>query len=391
METRDSPAGAGRRTIQVQDKGVHMRAALSRGDGAPIQIDEITLDPPQWGEVVVRIEASAVCRTDQLFMDDPVSPDRRFVPGHSACGTVVEIGPGVTKTKVGDRIVVAGSMECGKCYPCTHGSPSQCDRLWAEVGAPPVVGRTASGVAVAGFGGAGTFAEYMKYREHCYAVVDSPLDPTQLALLGCGGISGVGAVWEVGGVQPGDSVAVIGCGHLGLWMIQAAKAAGASAIIAVDPIAERREFALRIGATVATGPSDAESTIRSVTGGRGADLALEATGEPGGLEQAFLASRNGGTVVATSMVAPLDSATSSLPTNVVSLFGRVIKGSQSGGGFLDRDIQRIADAIDAGTLDVDVMISRVFPLSEAGEAMQAAVRRELITGVIDMRLEDPRS
>ena len=206
-----------------------MRAALARGEGAPIEIEEISLDPPGWGEVTVKIEASAVCRTDQLFMDGPVTPDRRFVPGHSASGVVVDVGPGVTKTKVGDRIVVAGTMECHKCYACLHGNPSQCERLWAEVADPPVVGHTADGLDVVGFGAAGTFAEYMTYREYCYAVVDSTLNPVQLAVLGCGGISGVGAVWEVGGVQPGDSVVVVGCGHLGLWMIQAAKAAGASA------------------------------------------------------------------------------------------------------------------------------------------------------------------
>lgn len=363
-----------------------MRAALARGEGAPIEIEEITLDPPGWGEVTVRIEASAVCRTDQLFIDNPVSSDRRFVPGHSACGTVIEVGPGVMKTKVGDRIVVAGTMECGKCYPCLHGSPSQCERLWVEVATPPAVGRTAAGHVVAGFGGAGTFAEYMKYREHCYAVVDSSLDAVQLAVLGCGGISGVGAVWEVGRVQPGESVVVVGCGHLGLWMIQAAKAAGAGPIIAVDPLPDRRDFALKVGASAAVAPEDARTTVDALTAERGADLALEATGEPGGIEQAFTLSRNGGTVVATSMVAPLDTATTTLPANTVSLFGRVIKGSQSGGGFLDRDIQRIADAIESGTLDVDVMISRVFPLEDAGAAMRAAVERDLITGVIDMRL-----
>jgi Zn-dependent alcohol dehydrogenase len=226
----------------------------------------------------------------------------------------------------------------------------------------------------------------MKYREHCYAVVDSSLDAVQLAVLGCGGISGVGAVWEVGRVQPGESVVVVGCGHLGLWMIQAAKAAGAGPIIAVDPLPDRRDFALKVGATAAVAPEDARTMVDTLTAERGADLALEATGEPGGIEQAFTLSRNGGTVVATSMVAPLDTATTTLPANTVSLFGRVIKGSQSGGGFLDRDIQRIADAIESGTLDVDVMISRVFPLEEAGAAMRAAVERDLITGVIDMRL-----
>jgi threonine dehydrogenase-like Zn-dependent dehydrogenase len=122
------------------------------------------------------------------------------------------------------------------------------------------------------------------------------------------------------------------------------------------------------------------------TDGRGVDLALEATGEPGGIEAAFELSRHGGTVVATSMVAPLDSAITTLPANSVSMFGRVIKGSQSGGGFLDRDVQRVADAIEAGRLDVDSMISQVFPLEDAGVAMRAAVERALITGVIDLRL-----
>lgn len=364
-----------------------MRAAVARGSGAPIEIEEVELDPPHWGEVVVRVEVTAVCRTDQLFMDDPVSPDRRLIPGHSACGIVEQVGPGVTKTQVGDRVVVAGTMECGKCYPCQHGSPSQCERLWIEVPTPPVVGRTSSGVAVAGFGGAGTFAEYMKYREHCFAVVDSTLDARQLALLGCGGLSGVGAVWEVGRLKAGDSVAVVGCGHLGLWMIQAAKAAGASRIIAVDPLQERRAFATMVGATDVVAPEDADEVVKGVTAGRGADLALEAT-EAGGDEQAFALCRNGGTVVATSMVAPLDSAMSHFPTNAVSMFGRVIVGSQSGGGFLNRDVQRVASAIEAGLLDVDIMLSRAYTLDEAGEAMRAAVNRELITGVIDMRGAD---
>lgn len=361
-----------------------MRAALSRRAGEPLTIEPITLDEPGDGRVTVRIEASAVCMTDGLILGDSPDAPRPCIPGHSASGIVEAVGPNVVKTKVGDRVVIAGSMECGLCYPCTHGSPSQCDWLWRDTFAPPAVGRTGDGERVVGIGGVGTFAEYSSFAERNFAVVPSGLPAEQLALLGCGGISGVGAVLEVGRVRAGDHVLVLGCGHLGLWMIQAARLAGAAQIIAVEPIAERRGLAGRLGATAVVDPAAEEpkAVVDRLTANRGVDVSLEATGEAGGVETAFSLTRNGGVVVATSMVAPIGTSTITLPLVPAAVFGKQLRGSQSGGGHLNRDLPRIADLIERGLLDAAALVSRTFPLTEAGAAMEAAAARRLLTGVL---------
>jgi Zn-dependent alcohol dehydrogenase len=362
-----------------------MRTAISRQDGQ-IAVEDITLVDPGPGQVVVRLDASAICTTDTVSVDGFSPSVRPFVPGHSATGIVEEVGPGVTKARVGDRIILAGTMECGVCYQCQRGTPSQCDRLWETVfSAPQIVGHADSdGAEIVADAGAGAFAERMVYNERCFAVVESNLPVEQLALLGCGGLSGIGSVVEIARVQPGDSVAVLGCGHLGVWMIQAARAAGAERIFAIDPLARRREFAGTLGATdlVDPGNGDPEEQIRERTHGRGADVALEATGSAEGLAQVFGLARNGGIVVPTSVAVPIMTSTVTLPAAPYALFGKQIRSSQSGGGFLRRDIPRFARMIESGRLNAEAMVSRVFALDEVADAFQAARDRQVMTGVL---------
>lgn len=361
-----------------------MRAALSHEPGQPLNIEDITLDDPGEGKVTVRLEASAVCSTDQLTLAGERQKPVSIVPGHSATGLVEAVGPNTVKARVGDRVVVAGSMECGSCYSCLAASPSQCEKLWQDTFNPPTIGKTDEGRPIVGSGGVGAFSEYLTYHERNFAVVESDLDPTQLALLGCGGISGVGAVIEVGEVQPGDDVLILGCGHLGLWMIQAARMVGAANIIAVEPLQERRKTAEALGATLVIDPrsEDVGTQVYAQTQNRGVDVALEATGQPGSVEEAFALTRNGGVIVATSMVSPLGSSTITLPSVPLSLFGKQVRGSQSGGGFLNRDLPRIARLIERGKLDATALLSTTFPLSRVNHAMQAAADQTLITGVI---------
>ncbi|TJY66110.1 zinc-binding alcohol dehydrogenase [Arthrobacter sp. CAU 1506] len=361
-----------------------MRAALSLEPQQPLVVEDITLSDPGEGQVIVRLDASAVCSTDKLTLAGDRAAPIAVVPGHSATGVVEAVGHNTVKAQVGDRVVIAGSMECGSCYSCRQGTPSQCEKLWQDTFNPPHVGTTSHGLPLVGVGGVGTFSEYMTYYERNFAVVSSDLEPEHLALLGCGAISGVGAVIEVGQVKPGDDVLVLGCGHLGLWMIQAARMAGAANIIAVEPLPARRELAGTLGATTVIDPrnDDTAALVLAKTMGRGVDVALEATGAQGSVEDAFSLTRNGGIIVATSMVAPLQSSTVSLPSVPLSLFGKQVRGSQSGGGFLNRDLPRIARLIERGKLDVAAMLSTTFTLDQADEAMQAAADRSLITGVV---------
>lgn len=361
-----------------------MRAVLSRHPQKELSVEGVTIDEPGEGQVVVRLDASAVCSTDLLTLAMDRESEAALIPGHSGTGIVEAVGAKITKTRVGDRVVIAGTMECGGCYPCLRGNPSQCEKLWQDTFAPPVIGSTTDGRSVAGVGGVGTMSEYMTYFERNFAVVDSDLPAEQLALLGCGGISGVGAVVEVGKVQVGDDVLILGCGQLGLWMVQAARMAGAANILAVDGRSERRNLAGILGATTVIDPAseDVASVAFSRTQGRGVDVALEATGAQGSVEEAFALTRNGGVVVATSMVAPLDSSTVTLPSVPVSIFGKQLRGSQSGGGHVNRDLPRLAKLIEAGRLDAATMVSRTFSLDEVNDAMRAAGDKTVITGVV---------
>ena len=199
-------------------------------------------------------------------------------------GVVEQAGARVERVQVGQRVIVPATPECGRCYFCVRHRSDQCVRL---VGAPPrFVATRADGTEVRASGTA-TYAEQIKIPEIFAFGVESDLPDEQLALMGCGVVSGLGAVMRVAEVQPGSSVAVVGCGHLGLWMIQGARVAGAAQIIAVEPLAERRALAAELGATDLVDPGEADpiEQVRALTGGRGADYALEAAGRIEAMER----------------------------------------------------------------------------------------------------------
>ncbi len=359
-----------------------MKAAVHQGIGEPLKIEELDVRGPGPGEILVEMRAAAVCVTDVLATKGVTLVPTPFVSGHSGTGIVREIGPGVTRFSPGQRIATAGSCECGICYPCVQGTPSACDEIAGGMLTPRVIGYRDGGEAVYADGGVGVFAEHTVLREHCAVAFDADIDDDHAALLGCGVIGGLGAVLNVGRVPRGSTVAIVGCGHLGLWMVQAAVLAGAGTIIAVEHNASRRAVAAELGATHLVDPAAGDSTeqVRDLSGGRGADVALEAGGTVDGIEQAFSMTRGGGVTVTTSMAYPSDQVR--FGALDVGVAAKTIVSSQSGGGFLRRDIPLYARLLERGDISASKLVSQRFGLADINAAFAAADAQHVLSGVI---------
>lgn len=359
-----------------------MKAALHVGVDSSLLIEEVTLREPGPGEVVVEMNAVAVCVTDVLATEGLTLVPPPFITGHAGTGIVRAVGPGVTRTRTGDRIATAGSAECNLCYPCLQGTPSSCDEIFGGMVPPREVGVRSDGNAVYVDGGVGALAEFMVLRESGIVTIDADISIEQASVLGCGVISGLGAVFNVAGVQRGWSVAIVGCGHLGLWMVQAARVAGARTIIAIEWDPARRSLAADLGATHLVDPADGDPVqqVKELTGGRGVDAALEAGGTTLAAEQAFAMARGGGVVVPTSMAQPTDSIT--LNALDFGVGAKRISSSQTGGGHLKRDIPLYAAMLENGTIDSTHIISKTFTLDDVNAAFSAARNKEVITGVV---------
>ena len=359
-----------------------MRAAILEAIGEPLAIEEVELREPGPREVVVAIGAVDVCITDALSTRGHVAATPPTIPGHAAAGVVEEVGTHVERLRVGDRVVVAGTPECGDCFWCVRDQPDQCVEMLGGIFPPRVVARRADGAEVHADGGVGAFAERMVVRDIGVVAVDSELSDEHLSLLGCGVTAGVGAVVNLAEVQPGSSVAVVGTGALGLWMVQGARVAGAATIIAVEPRAVRRQLARAVGATHAVDPADGDPVeqVKELTGGRGADSVLEAAGPPEAMAQALAMTRPAGTMVPSGWETL--SSTVTLPAVDFAISGKRIHSCQYGGAHIRRDIPRFAAMMAAGLLDPAPLVGRRFALDEADEALAAALQREIVTGVI---------
>ena len=221
-----------------------MRAALLAELRAPFVVEEVDLLDPTPGRVVVRTGATPFCSTDCINQRGELGKVPPTILGHASIGVVEAIGADVTHVEVGDRVLVPGTPECGHCFYCAEGRPDQCSELFDAKAYFHVAFRQ-DGAPVSAAGNVGGYAEMMNVTANQAFPLHSDLPDDVLSLLGCGITSGVGAVFNVAEVKPGRSVAILGCGHLGLWMIQGARLAGAGRIIAVEPIAWRREMATR--------------------------------------------------------------------------------------------------------------------------------------------------
>jgi len=358
-----------------------MKAAVLEQFGQPFVVEEVDLVEPGERDIVVRMDAAAYCMTDGLSLDGVFGKKPPTILGHSAVGVVERVGAGVTRMAVGDRVVMAGTPECGICRACVRGRPDQCHELRTNVQTPAVIGRNPAGVGVT-LNGVGAYAEKMLVPEFWALPTRSRLDDHALAMMGCGITTGLGAVFRTAQVAPGAAVAVQGCGQLGLWMVQGARIAGASRIIAIDPIAERRELALRLGATDAIDPSaeDPVAAVRALTEGLGADVTLEASADVAAIQTALEMTDTIGVLVLT--VAQDIRARIDLPSVEFALRGRDIRSCQNGRAHYRDDVPRYEGMLESGVLEWEPLVGAVLPLDQIGDAYTMARERTGLTPIL---------
>jgi S-(hydroxymethyl)glutathione dehydrogenase/alcohol dehydrogenase len=359
-----------------------MRAALLAEFNVPFVVEDIAYHDPAPGRVLLRTGASPFCSTDVVNWRGQLGKIPPTILGHASMGEVLEVGAGVEHVRAGDRAIVPGTSECGVCFYCSAGQPWQCSETFDRAGIWPHVADRSNGEPVSAAGNVGGYAEVMNVTASQVFPVESDLPDEWLSLLGCGITTGLGAVFNVAQVQPGSSVAVVGLGHLGQWMVQGAKVASAREIVAVDPIAERRELAGRLGATHLVDPSaeDPVEAVRRLTGGRGADYLLEAATVPEAQAQAVTMSRRGGTIVFTS-IATADS-TVTLPQVLVAAQSRRILSAQNGNCRMRHDLPRFIRLMEDGRVTPEPIITRRYRLDEIDEALHASAEKRDLSGVI---------
>jgi len=355
-----------------------MKVAMCLEQNQPLSVEEVTPLEPGPEDVIVRITASGVCHSD-LSVIDGTLPAGKVVLGHEGTGVVEQVGADVSRLRVGDRVIGSFIPACGVCWFCLHDQSNLCEQTYPVMFVPRV--RRANGDELQAMTGLGTFAEMMTVSQHSAVKVESDLPDEQLALIGCGVTTGVGAALNTARVEPGSIVAVIGCGGVGQAVIQGARIAGAARIIAIDPVAMKREAALRLGATDVIDPTDTDpiAGVRELSGGRGADYAFEVIGAAATIRQAIDSARRGGTVVMVGV--PNLASEIPIPAMLV-LEEKKILGCVYGSAQVRRDFPRLISLIEQGKLDVGSMVTRTLPLDDVNEAIRAMHDGEVIRSVL---------
>jgi S-(hydroxymethyl)glutathione dehydrogenase/alcohol dehydrogenase len=357
-----------------------MRVAVSYEAGRPLVVEDLPTPAVGSRDVLVRIAASGICHTDLTVIKGLAPVTGPTVPGHEACGEVEAVGAEVRRVKVGDRVLASVSPACGTCWWCLNGMSNHCER-GALVRTTPRFqlpnGATATAVC-----GCGSFAEAMVVDEASVVAVQTDLPDVELALLGCGVTTGLGAVLNTAGVTAGSSVAVIGCGGVGQSVIQGARIAGATTIAAIDLSEDRRQTALTAGATHAVDPAQAEpvAAVRGLTGGRGADFTFEVVGLPELMVQAFDMARVEGVVTLVGM--PAATAQLTLPAIAAVFSGKRLKGSTFGGAQILRDFPLFIRMAETGQLDLSSMVTDRIHLNQINEGIARAEQAEGIRTLI---------
>jgi Zn-dependent alcohol dehydrogenase len=365
------------------------RAAVCTALDRPLEVLELELEPPRAGEVRVRVGATAICGSDLAVQSGSLPSPLPIVLGHQGAGVVVEAGPGVERLSPGAHVVITGGIQCGECHQCRHERPYLCEqgndvlRTGGLIDGTPRFA-TPEGAAVHQFVGTGTFAEEVVVSEACVVEVPAGLDFAALALIGCGIITGAGAALNTASIRAGDTVAVIGCGNVGLAALQGARLAGAAEIIAVDLLPAKLELGAAVGAghTIDARDGDPVGAVRELTGGRGSDVTIEAVGAQATVDQAIAMTASGGEVVFVGAGAPEVRIDVPQFTGLVAR-AKTFKGCLFGDADIRRDVTRLVGAYVAGQLELDAMISARYGLDEINDGFAAMRAAEIVAGVIE--------
>ncbi|MGH6786279.1 MAG: Zn-dependent alcohol dehydrogenase [Novosphingobium sp.] len=347
-----------------------MKAAVLVETGKPLEIEDLAISKPGPHEVLIRTAACGLCHSDLHFIEGTYPHPLPAVPGHEAAGIVEAVGSEVRTVKVGDAVVTCLSAFCGHCEFCVTGRMALClggDTRRAP-GSEPRLTRANDGSPVAQMLNLSAFAEMMLVHEHACVAIDPEMPLDRAAVIGCAVTTGAGTIFNACKVVPGESVAVVGCGGVGLATVNAAKIAGAGRIIAADPMPEKRALALKLGATdvVDASAPDAAAQIQELTKG-GVDHAIEAVGRPASGELAVKALRRGGTATILGMM-PLQHSVGLSAIDLLS--GKKLQGAIMGMNRFPVDLPRLVDFYLKGLLDLDSIIAERIPLEGVNDGFE---------------------
>ena len=357
---------------------IETRGVIAKGKGQPVTVETVIVPDPGPGEALVKVQACGVCHTDLHYKEGGIGDDFPYLLGHEAAGTVEAVGPGVTEVAPGDFVILNWRAVCGQCRACLRGRPWYCFNTHNAQQKMTLADGTELSPAL----GIGAFVGTTLVAAGQCTKVDPQAPATVAGLLGCGVMAGLGAALNTGNVGRGDSVAVFGCGGVGDAAIAGAALAGATTIIGVDLDDRKLEWAKEFGAThtVNSGQTDAVAAIKSLTGGFGADVVIEAVGLPKVYEQAFYARDLAGTVVLVGV--PRPDMTIELP--FLEVFGRggALKSSWYGDCLPTRDFPTMIALHQQGRLPLDKFVSETIGIDDVEAAFVKMEHGEVLRSVV---------
>ena len=362
-------------------------AAVLYAARVPLKVETVEILPPKEGEVLVRMHAAGVCRSDLHVMTGENPMPLPVILGHEGAGVVEAIGPGVTSVDCGDHVLPLWRLSCGECFYCRSGRPALCNvgtemRFRGTMPDGTTRFRTRSGEPIRHYAGVSTFSQLSVIPEKSLLKIPKDIPLEKAALLGCGVITGVGAVRHAARVTRGSAVAVFGVGGIGLNIVQAAAQAGARPVIAIDPVLKKLEIAQQLGATstILATDGDPVEAVRDLTGGEGADFCFEAFGSREVVVQAYAATRKAGTCIVVGITGPGTTAPIDLHTLVYG--EKTLRGCLYGSARPRIDLLELIAEYHLGRLQLDPLLTRTYSLRRINEAYDDLVRGRLARGVL---------
>lgn len=356
----------------------------------PLSFEDVWVDPPEFGEIQVRVRAASLCHSDLSAINGDRPWPTPLVIGHEAAGEVIAIGDGVSRFAIGDAVVMVFKPFCGQCQPCLVGRGVLCEPGSASNAKAQLLGGyhrlrpvdpEAASAALHHHMGVAAFSEVVTISQHSAVRIEPGLAWEVAALFGCAVLTGAGAVFNTAMVRPGQSVAVVGLGGVGCSALLAARAAGASIRIAIDPVPEKRALAMELGATHAfdAAATDVIEVVKGLTSG-GVEVALEMAGAVPALELAYAIAQRGGQVVSAGL--PNPAARWSLAAASLIAEEKTIKGSYMGSAVPIRDIPRYIALMQAGQLPVQSLLGRVIGLEDLHDALDSLASGQALRQVV---------